>query len=381
MSLAVKGHSASGKSFIVETAVRFFPAEAVIEMTAMSQRALVYSKEEYSHRVLIVYEVVALREGVEEDLTSYFVRSLLSEGRIVYPVTVRDKDGGWTTKTIIKEGPTGLVLTTTKATVHAENETRVLSVTSDDSPAQTKRVFQALAAELTPPDLRPWHDLQSWLASSGERRVVIPYAAALAQEIRPAAVRLRRDFKTVLSLIRASAILHQANRGRDLVGRIVASYGDYAVVARLVAPLVAQGVGATVSAATREAVGAVDDLAGTHNDGVTARAVGERLKIDKSTASRRLWVAGSGGYLLNQEDRRGRPGRWVIGDPLPEELALLPTVARLRRVVDGVADPPGDETAGQPTADDGGCAVASVPAQERGDRPLFEDEDRWADDL
>ena len=60
----------------------------------MSERALVYSPEQYSHRTLIVYEVVALREGVEDDMTSYFVRSLLSEGRINYPVTVRDKDGG-----------------------------------------------------------------------------------------------------------------------------------------------------------------------------------------------------------------------------------------------------------------------------------------------
>ena len=57
----------------------------------MSERALVYSTEEYAHRTLVVYEVTALREGVEDDLTSYFIRSLLSEGRFVYPVTVRTK--------------------------------------------------------------------------------------------------------------------------------------------------------------------------------------------------------------------------------------------------------------------------------------------------
>ena len=92
VSAGVKGHSASGKSYTVETVTKFFPPEAYLEFTAMSERALVYSPEQYSHRTLIVYEVVALREGVEDDMTSYFVRSLLSEGRINYPVTVRDKD-------------------------------------------------------------------------------------------------------------------------------------------------------------------------------------------------------------------------------------------------------------------------------------------------
>jgi hypothetical protein len=223
-SLAVKGHSASGKSFTVEQTVRFFPPEAVITMTAMSQRALVYSTEQYAHRTLVVYEAVALREGVEDDLTSYFIRSLLSEGRIEYPVTVRDKDGSFTTKTIVKEGPTNLVVTTTRTQIHAENETRMLSVTTDDSRDQTARVLQALAVETAPTvDLEEWVTLQRWLAAHGERRVTIPYAATLARLIPPVAVRLRRDFGTVLALIRAHAMLHQCSRKRDESGRVIAT--------------------------------------------------------------------------------------------------------------------------------------------------------------
>jgi hypothetical protein len=125
VSAGVKGHSASGKSYTVETVVKFLPPEAYLEFTAMSERALVYSAEEFAHRTLIVYEITALREGVEDDMTSYFVRSLLSEGRIDYEVTVRTKDGDFTTKKIVKEGPTNLVFTTTKTRVHAENETRL----------------------------------------------------------------------------------------------------------------------------------------------------------------------------------------------------------------------------------------------------------------
>ena len=122
VSLALKGVSSSGKSHTTESALKFFPDASYIEMTAMSERALVYMKDDFSHRTLVLFEAVALREQrekTESNMTAYFVRSLLSEGRISYPVTVRDKDGNFTTKTIIKNGPTNLILTTTATSLHA----------------------------------------------------------------------------------------------------------------------------------------------------------------------------------------------------------------------------------------------------------------------
>lgn len=350
VSAGVKGHSASGKSYTVECVARFFPRDQYIVMTAMSQRSLVYSPQDFRHRTLIVYEVVALREGVEDDLTSYLVRSLLSEGRIEYPVTVRDKDGGFTTKTIVKEGPTNLIFTTTKTRVHAENETRVLSLNTDDSRAQTARVLAELADETEPAgDLDEWLALQRWLATA-ERRVTIPYAARLAGLVPPVAVRLRRDFGALLALVRAHAVLHQATRPRDPDGRIVASLDDYEVVRVLVADVIAEGVGSTVSPTVRETVDAVAALADT--EGTMARTVAEKLALDKSAVSRRLRMAADGGWLRNLEDRRGKPGRWVAGDPLPETVDLLPQPCNLRTTADS------DESAGQRADATGGCTVA-----------------------
>ena len=284
VSAGVKGHSASGKSYTVETVTRFFPPEAYLEFTGMSERALVYSTEDYAHRTLIVYEVVALREGVEDDMTSYFVRSLLSEGRIDYEVTIRAKDGGFTTRKITKNGPTNLIFTTTKTRVHAENETRILSLATDDSRAQTGRVLAELAHETNGDhNLQPWHELQSWLATA-EHRVTIPYANSLAARVPPVAVRLRRDFKSLLALIRAHAVLHQASRDRDDDGRIVAILDDYAVVRALVADVIAEGVGATVSDTVRDTVSAVEALAPPQ--GVMALAVAKHLDVDKSNATR-----------------------------------------------------------------------------------------------
>ena len=353
VSAGVKGHSASGKSYTVETVTRFFPPEAYIEFTAMSERALIYYPEKFAHRTLVIYEVTALREGVEDDMTSYIVRSLLSEGRIVYPVTVRDKDGGFVTKTIVKEGPTNLVFTTTKTRVHAENETRILSLATDDSREQTARVLLELADESNGArDLQRWHDLQRWLADA-EHRVTIPYSHQLAQRVAPVAVRLRRDFGSLLALIRAHAILHQATRSRDAAGCIIATLDDYAVVRDLVADTIAEGVGQTVADTVRETVETVAALAS--KDGVMARGVAEKLRLDKSNVSRRLRMAADDGYLRNLEDKRGKPGRWVIGDPLPESVDLLPDPAQL-----ATADTP---------VDLGGCAVAHESEGENGDPP------------
>jgi hypothetical protein len=363
VSAGVKGHSASGKSYTVEAVTEFFPPESYIEFTAMSERALIYSTEEYAHRTLVVYEVTALREGVEDDMTSYFLRSLLSEGRIEYDVTIRDRDGGFTTRRITKEGPTNLVFTTTKTRVHAENETRILSLATDDSREQTARVLLELACENNGRrDMAQWHDLQRWPASEhAERRVTIPYARQLAQLVPPVAVRLRRDFGSVLALIRAHAVLHQASREREGTGRVIATLDDYIVVRELVADIVAENVGATVSDSVRETVGVVDEVTASAGplagqlQGASVLAVAQALKLDKSNASRRLRVAAEGGYVRNLEDKRGKPGRWVVGDPLPEAVVVLPDPAQLA-TPDTIVDLEC-------------CAVAAESGGENGDTP------------
>ena len=163
----------------------------------------------------------------------------------------------------------------------------------------------------------------------------------------PVAVRLRRDFGKVLNLIRAHALLHQATRERDGQGRIVASLNDYAAVRDLVADLVAKGVEATVPATIRETVAAVRALCST-DDGATlvkekttsVTAAARLLKLDKGTGSRRVRVALDLGYLKNEETGRGKPYKLALGEPLPAEVEVLPTVAVLQCWGRGDASPP-----------------------------------------
>jgi len=170
--------------------------------------------------------------------------------------------------------------------------------------------------------------------------VTVRYARELVEKIPPVAVRLRRDVGSLLALIRSHAVLHQATRERDEHGRIVADLDDYAVVRGLVADVMAEGVGTTVSDTVRQTVEAVAAIAPP--EGIELRPLADRLNLDKSNVSRRLARAADGGYLRNLEDKRGKPGRWVIGDPLPEAADLLPDPAQLRNT----AQPPDKDRCG-----------------------------------
>jgi hypothetical protein len=123
VSMVLKGPSAAGKCFIVEQTLKLFPPSAACALTAMSERSLAYDDEPLAHRMLVLYEAAGLRS----DFASYLVRSLLSEGRLRYKTVEKTKQG-LRPRTIEREGPTGLIATTTLDRLHPENETRVVSV-------------------------------------------------------------------------------------------------------------------------------------------------------------------------------------------------------------------------------------------------------------
>jgi hypothetical protein len=157
-------------------------------------------------------------------------------------------------------------------------------------------------------------------------RVIIPYAAALAELILPVAVRLRCDFGQLLALIKAHAILHQTSRDRDAEGRIVAMPHDYDVVRELVADRFAEGLGATVSPAVRETVEAVAALIGAGSTEVSVTQLAQALALDKSAASKRVSTAVQLGLLRNLEDRKERPARLCVGEPMPATITILPSI-------------------------------------------------------
>lgn len=324
-SLIIKGPSSVGKSYPVQKMLKLFPPSAYYALTGMSEHGLVYLTEPMSHRTLILYEAT----GFESDEYSYFLRSLLSEGRLSYQTNEKGADGKISSRLVILEGPTGLITTTTAVNLHPENETRALSILANDSPEQTRAVMLAQAEEIADlPDTSPFVALQEWLQYA-EHRVTIPFAQRLANLIPPVAVRLRRDFPTILTLIRANAVLHQATRQRDSAGQVIADPQDYETVRQLVSEAIGSQVDATVQETVRQTVEAVTRINGKTRQPVCISELKKELNLDKSTISRRVKVALGREYLQNEEKHRGRPFRLIPGDPLPPATEILPSIEAL----------------------------------------------------
>jgi hypothetical protein len=333
MNAAIKGTSAGGKSEIRKRVLEFLPPESVVSFTSLSEKALIYYDGDFVHKILSMGEATATDE---QNFQDYLLRELMSEGRIRYP-TVQKVGGELMTTTIEKNGPVAFLVTTTKNKLHPENETRMLSLEIDDSETQTKNVLGKIAQveglnhATAQVDHKPWQDFQRWL-DRGERRVVLPFAAAMVDLIPPAAVRLRRDVGQVFRAIKAHALLHRDQRARDGTGQIVADIElDYEPIRKLMADIIAEGSGVAVNEATIETIEAVTKATAplAVGEGASAQEVAKILKLDKSAARRRLLAARDEGFVVNLEVRRGMPGKYRATGQTIEPVNILPVTAEL----------------------------------------------------
>lgn len=362
VSVAYKGPSSGGKSYAVERVLAHFPPEARVSITSMSEKALIFMEDDLAHKHLVIAEA----EGAGGEFQEYLIRSLLSEGRLEHRMTDKT-DGSIVGRHVVKEGPTGLIITTTRVSLHPENETRLISISANDTREQTRAVLDAVAAREDAGAVEAaWPALQTWL-SFGPRRVAVPYARVLARLVSDRAVRMRRDFGQLLSLIETYALLHRASRARDAAGRIVATLDDYAAVRALVFDVISEGIAATVPLAVREAVEAVRALGGDGAKTVTVNAVAVRLGVDKSTALRRCLAAKVAGYLVNEQTMRGREALYRVGEALPTDAPALPTIETLRHAVHDASLAPAAERdaregGGVAYPPDTGC-LAALPHQ------------------
>ncbi len=250
MHVAIKGPSSGGKSEIRRQVLEFFPPEDIVTFTTMSERALLYHKGDFDHKILSMAEAHGFEEQQMQDM---LLRELMSEGKLIYR-SCRRSPVSSSRPIIIKNGPVCFMVTTTKAALHPENETRMISLEIDDSEEQTRRVLKKLA-QTTGKNLRPddsihydWQDFQRLLHKIGNKNVVVPFADALATLIPPRATRLRRDFSQIIACIKSHALIHCCRRMNNEKGELVADLDlDYVPVAELIGHITAEGAGIAVS--------------------------------------------------------------------------------------------------------------------------------------
>ena len=305
------------------------PESAYVNYTSVSARYLAYSDDDLCHRIVVLFEA----DGLSEGMGAYIMRSLISENRLVVGTVEKDEAGRMTTRKVAKEGPTALFSSTTEARkVDDELLTGLLRIVVTDDPEHSKAILRGIAdahAGLAPAglDLAPFHALQDWLALAGEHRVVIPYARSLAEKVPVTAVRVRRDFPQLLSLIEAHTILYQAQRERTAEGAIVATLDDYRTIRDLMGDAFAAAQQDGITPEQREVVATVAALHAKPGgeSGVSLARVAEAIKRDKSATSRRLTNPLRAGYVVNlHAGLKGHKAAYVPGDALPDALSALP---------------------------------------------------------
>jgi hypothetical protein len=329
LNLAFIAPSSAGKNRAVDAARELIPSNAVYLEKAGSARALVYAEESFEHRTVVVAEADSIPD---DGPAASAVRSLAADNAMAYDVVEKNpKTGRFETRRIEKLGPTGLITTSTRSLGH-QLGTRVLEVSLADDPDQTRQVMRAHARSVlpvssTPLDLSPLLSVQRWLQLDGKHQVIVPFAETLANLVPAQAVRMRRDFRQLLTCIQAVAVLYQRQRLKTPDGRIIATIADYEIARSLLASVFEALASEGVTPAIRQTVEAVEA-----GEEVTEAELAQKLRLSKSTVSYRVSRAIKGGWLVNQEIRRGHPGRIVRGIPLPEEATALPDPKRLKEV-------------------------------------------------
>ncbi len=323
-NLAVIAPSAAGKNFAVDSVLALMPETAYHMEKAGSARAIIYSSADFEHRTVIFAEADSIPE---DGPAASAVRNLATDNSMSYDVVERDEETGrHETRHIEKQGPTGLITTSTKR-LREQLSTRMLAISISDTPDHVREVMLAHAKSVNgiKPDLdvAPYHALQRWLELTGERRVTIPFAKALAQRVPADLIRMNRDFRQLLTMIQSVALLHQCQRERDPQGRIIATLDDYRMVRERLLDVFTAASTDGVTSSVRDTVEALRKLYDGERP-VMMKTVGDYLKLPKNTTLYRVRAARAGGYIVNQETRKGQPAKLVPGDPLPEDRPALP---------------------------------------------------------
>ena len=236
--LVLKAASSSGKNFLTNAVISRLPKQDVITISDMSPHALQYLQGSLRGKVVVITE----HEGAER--AEYPLRIAMSEGSLSILAAEKVTDEGGSrieSRPRTVEGPACFITTTTRSSLHDENETRILEVPLDESPEQTKRINEAAARRAAkPPSLqdeeRAAAEIEVWRCALGmldATGTINPFAVEQGDSFPSSRVRSRRDFQRFLGLTAAHALLHQRQRQHNCDGLVVVEMQDVVAVKKL----------------------------------------------------------------------------------------------------------------------------------------------------
>lgn len=313
LAIIVQGPSSSGKSYVLEKVADLFPPEAVLSATDITENALYYmAKGELSHRFVLAGE---RPRGLKEETGqgTKALREMISSGHLSKAVTVSTPDGP-ITKLIDQPGPVAYAESTTATVLFEEDANRCLILQSDERPEQTKRILLAhgrrcagISVEVERHQRREVMHALQWLLEPAA--VVIPFAPQLAELFPIEPLEVRRCIGHVTSSIETLALLHQYQRERDELGRIIAQAEDYGLARMLLEDILARTLGGKDSNALKHFVERLRMVSGEF----TALELSKLLKINERTVREHLQALHGLGLVEQTVPHHGRtPARWLI---------------------------------------------------------------------
>lgn len=342
--VVVQSSTAAGKSTLADAVCQLVPEEDLASYSAITGQALYYvGASDLAHKVLAVAE----EQGAAR--ASYALKLLVTEGRLSIASTGKDTvTGKLRTRTYEVAGPVALVLTTTATDIDPELANRLVVLGVDEDQSQTRAIHAAQRRAAT---------LDGLVARVGRERIVarhrnaqrlleaLPVVISDAEALvfPDTATRHRRDHQKLLSLICASALLHQHQRtigtveveGRSV--RYVEATGDDVALGLRLAERVLARAGDDLApqthrllAAAQEHVAAVAGASGVDaaTVGFTRRELRELLGWSEHQVRMGLARLVALEYLAVVPSGAGRQHRYLLVDLPPVEPRDTPRPVR-----------------------------------------------------
>ena len=245
----VKGSSSAGKSFVAGMVSDLCPPEDLRDFSRVTPQALFYVREDWlKHKLLL------MRERVGGESADYSIRTMMSEKGLTLLTPQKDKADHLQSEPRVVEGPMAYIETTTQEVLNEENETRLLEVWPDESPAQTQSILERQRQMALVEGLRDEPERLAVIRRhcnaqrllDQELRVVIPWAETL--DFPATMTRHRRDHAKLLTLVEAVAFLRQKQKeaheltlsSGDVLHYVEADLLDYGIAYDLARVLLAQ---------------------------------------------------------------------------------------------------------------------------------------------
>ncbi|EMY22835.1 putative DNA primase [Leptospira interrogans serovar Australis str. 200703203] len=226
LAVIIQSSSSAGKSTLMDSILDLVPEEEKEKYSAMTGQSLFYmGAKDLKNKVLAISE----EEGVEK--AKYALKILQSEKRISIATTTKDQmTGKLATTEYTVEGPVVLFLTTTSVEIDEELQNRAVILTVNEDREQTKTILANQREEETLSGVLKKKTKDGIVAvHQNMQRLLLPLAVVnpYANEIKfpDTRLRMRRDQKKYLTLIRSIALLHQHQRevknAQDTTGKEV----------------------------------------------------------------------------------------------------------------------------------------------------------------